>query len=353
MSKNSTMSIEQRLHLAKRQEVIAALVVVILGISVFSVFLMRDADNRPLLWALQIELAGGKAYGPEMEALFHEHYPERYAEAGFAYPLPAMWLALPIVFLPDMVQDHMWTLLTIALVVVGLRLHRMSLFFLLYFPLVVGIYYRQVTPMLVGLLLIGMWAVAHKRWWLTGMIVALTIAAKPQTTLLLSSVLAVLALYRGGGKQIVTCGAVVALATFALEPTWMQQWFAAMTTFSGTIQREMLWQLLPVAFVLWWRGYRWGAAAVIQHTMFLNGISFFYGLAVLIPAYTHLREARLLRTVLVASWIMYPVWLFSIAIYAIPTWVVLGGTCFLPLIWYALREQDHSGNANVDDEQAG
>lgn len=324
---------------AKKHEIILALIAIVAGLVAISVFMIADADNRQLIRALELELSGKTAYGPEMEAFFHQQYEDKpqTASAGFGYPLPAMWLALPVVFLPDMVQDHVWTLLTMAIVLIGLRLHRMPLAFFLYFPFVLGFAYRQVTPMLVGMLLIGIWALEHKRWWLTGVIVALTIAAKPQTTLLLSSAIAVLAFYRGGGKHIVFCGAIVALATFVLEPTWVQQWFGALAQFQGTLERENCWQLAPVALLLWWRGYRWGAAAVVQYTLLFSGGSW-YSLATLTLVYTRLRESRILWVVLLASWTLQPLRIFSMQAYPMPMWVIIGLSHVLPLMWFALRE---------------
>lgn len=236
----------------------------LMGISL----LVGGRDYQPPLWALQLELAGDSAYGEVMQARFAEHYDEPFASGGFAYPLPVMWLALPLIVLPEWMIGPVWGMLGVGSALVGLLLLRMPLFLLFFLPLPLGFILQQVTVMLVGLLLIGIWAWQQRRWWILGAIVALTIGAKPQATLVAAVVLAFLALRAGAWLPIVVCMLAVFLPTFLLEPNWVGAWVAAVARYHSAIGPKMLWQWIPVALLL--LGFRqyWAGAAVLQIALF-------------------------------------------------------------------------------------
>lgn len=282
----------------KKKIILVALVVVVLLAGVG--MLAGGRDYQPPLWALQIELAGGSAYGEEMAEQFRQEYAEPFASGGFAYPLPVMWLALPIVALPDVAIGPVWCVLSVGSVLLGLVLLRMPVYLVFFLPLPLGMYLQQVTVLLTGLLLIGIWAWREQRWWLLAAIVALTIAAKPQTTFVVAATLGVLALRAGAWKPLVVCGLVVAGLTFALEPTWLAQWLAAVARYRAAIGQTWVFEWLPVAVVLLAMQHYWGALAVVQISLFPT--LFGYTLLPLLVGYVDAGARRFALLAVICSW---------------------------------------------------
>ncbi len=288
---------------------------------------MDGRDYQPPLWALQIELSGGSAYGEAMDARFRSDYDEPFASGGFAYPLPAMWLALPLVVLPEWAIGPVWCVLEGGSVLVGLLLLRMPRSLLFFLPLPLGFILQQVTVLLVGLLLIGVWAWQTRRWWLLAAIVALTIAAKPQTTLLVAGVLALLALREGAWYPLLVCGLAVALPTFALEPTWISQWFAAVEQYRTAIGMHGIWQWVPVGLLLLFLRQYWSGLAVFQVAFFPT--LFGYTLLPLLIGYIDAAVRRFALLAVAGSWVSVllvggrPEWLLMGLCYLVP--MVIGG----------------------------
>lgn len=299
---------------------------VLVGLVVIS-FFVGGRDYQPPLWALQIELSGGSAYGEAMDARFRSDYDEPFASGGFAYPLPAMWLALPLIVLPGWAIGPVWCVLEGGSVLVGLLLLRMPRSLLFFLPLPLGFILQQGTVLLVGLLLIGVWAWQERRWWLLSAIVALTIAAKPQTTLLVAGVLALLALREGAWYPLLVCGLVVALPTFALEPTWIPQWFAAVERYRMAIGMYSVWQWVPVALLLLFLRQYWSGLAVLQVALFPT--LFGYTLLPLLVGYVDPAVRRFALLGVAGSWVsvllvrVQPGWLFIGLCYLGP--MVIGG----------------------------
>lgn len=315
---------------AKRVMVVCVVVVLLAVASQFAVFY----DYQPPLWALQIELSGGSAYGPEMAQRFRAHYDEPFASGGFGYPLPVMWLALPIVALPTWAVGPVWCILGVGSVLVGLYLLRMPIYLVFFLPLPLGALMHQVTVLITGLLLIGIWAWRTRRWWIVGMVIALTVGAKPQAALLVAGVLALLAVREGAWKPLLVCAALVGGATFALEPGWVSAWLAAVARYRAAIGVTWATAWLPVALVLLWRRHYWGSLAVCQIGFFptLYG----YSLLPLLVGYVDRRAQRFALLAVACSWLM--AFLSEVR----PFWLV-SGVCYLtPLLVSALaKPQQH------------
>lgn len=292
-------------------------------------------DHLPLVWALRIELQGGTAYGPEMMARFADHFEETFALSGFAYPLPAMWLTLPIVMLPDGLASIIWTMMSLGSVLAGLWLLRMPLPLIFLFGIVHGASLNQVVVLLVGLLLIGVWALEYRRWGILGFITAITILSKPPTTLLLSSFLLLEALRQGAWKPVALWGSLVLGMTFLLEPTWVPQWLAALAHYQEIRQRKIAFEWLPLALLLWWKRYRWDALAVAQCCLFNSGIG--YGMSTILLAYTTLRSDIIAWIIVVASWLFVFFGGVIQAHTAIAPRVIVDSCHFIPLLGYALH----------------
>lgn len=338
----------RRLAVHRHEMVVGTLMLLVLG---GLGALLPRLDYRPLVWALQIELAGGSAFGPAMDAAFVQHYSGICADCiagGFAYPLPAMWLALPVLGLPVRLANAVWCALSFGSVALGLRLLRVPGGLLLFVPLLWGTAELQVTVLLVGLVLIGIWALEARRWWLLGFVVALTIAAKPQTTLLLSAGLALGGLRGGAWRQLLLCGLVVLLPTFVLEPRWPLELFAAVGRYRGAI--SMIWLLgwLPLAVLLAALGRFWAALALAQICLFPL-VAHGYALLPLLAGYAELRSQRLAWLAALYSWLMVllldlrPHWLLLGICYVVPLLLITwAGRPLSPARFPAARETVHS-----------
>jgi len=175
-------------------------------------------DYRPLALAVRLLAQGKSAYGPEMTAFFLQAYDQRFSGGGFAYPLPALWLMLPLAWLPDPLVKALWCIASVGSVLLGLHLLRMRPAMFLFVPVIWGVVELQNSVPLVGLLLIGIWAYEQRRWTLLAIIIALTIAAKPQTTLLISGFLAVQLLLAGHWRLLGLLFVLVVGLPFLVEP---------------------------------------------------------------------------------------------------------------------------------------
>jgi hypothetical protein len=72
-----------------------------------------------------------------------------------------------------------WLLLSLGMLLLGLHLLRMPWAWLGFLPLLMALKIGNLTALLVGLLLIGIWAARARRWGILGLIVALTIPTPP------------------------------------------------------------------------------------------------------------------------------------------------------------------------------
>jgi len=171
------------------------------------------------------------------------------------------------------------------------------------------------------------WAWQTRRWWLLAAIVALTIAAKPQTTLLVAGVLALLALREGAWYPLLVCGLAVALPTFALEPTWISQWFAAVEQYRTAIGMHGIWQWVPVGLLLLFLRQYWSGLAVFQVAFFPT--LFGYTLLPLLIGYIDAAVRRFALLAVAGSWVSVllvggrPEWLLMGLCYLVP--MVIGG----------------------------
>lgn len=315
-------------HLRRHRDRLLAALLVVVSLGAVS-FFVSGRDYQPPLWALELELSGGSAYGSTMDERFRADYDEPFASGGFAYPLPVMWLALPLIALPDIAVGPLWCILSGGSVLVGLWLLRMPRYLIFFLPLPLGLFLQQVTVLLTGLLLIGIWAWQARRWWLLSVVVALTIGAKPQTTLLIASVLALLALRAGAWRPLLVCLLALFGLTFALEPAWVAEWLAAVERYRAAIGLNYVYEWLPAALVLFALRQHWGGLAVLQVALFPT--LFGYSLLPLLVGYVATPSHSVALLALAGSW-------FSIVLLGMqPAWLVAGACYLLPLLVGALR----------------
>lgn len=291
-------------------------------------------DHLPIIWALRIELVGGSAYGPEMAAMFQQHYDtlcRECGDGGFAYPLPAMWLALPAVGLPDMLARAVWCVLSVGSVALGLFLLRMRPVFLLFIPLWYGAIEMQVTVLLVGLTLIAIWSYRQQHWWLLGVLVALIGLSKPQTTGLFAIALALLMLRHYQWKPLLVSVTILGI-TFVLEPSWLHQWLTNVSQYRANLQPRWLLMWLPIALIPAMHRRLWPTLSVVQLCLF-PAVSHGYTLLPLLIGYSDLRKSWMAWCIVGSSWMM--VFLQG----SMPEWLLLGLCYFIPLGLVAIYNQ--------------
>lgn len=271
----------------------------------------------PLVDSIRAEFAGQSAYSEPVQASIRAEFDapgpqrcERCAEVGMAYPLTTALLALPLAPLPEPIPAYSW--LVLAVLALGLGLHRLDLpwTWLLFVPAMQAARTNNPSLVLVGVLLVGIWAYREQRWWLLAWCVALTIGAKPQATLLLSGALAVQMIRAGHWRQLaISCGAVAAL-TLAINPAWPLQWVEVVFLYKITVSETAywLWYMIPVAGWLLWRGQTWPGLALLQVCLFPLNIQSPYVALPLLAGYAHM-----------PTWTHSLAWRFS--------WL------FLPIAW--------------------
>lgn len=291
-------------------------------LAILSLFL-TPIDHLPLVWALRIELAGGSAYGPEMAALFHQYFDEPFASGGFAYPLTAIWFALPIAFLPDMLLNMVACIICLGSVALGLHLLRMPVALVLFAPVLWGIAFIQLTTCLIGLTLIAIWAARERRWWLMSILIVLISATKPQTSLLPGLLLSLYALRAGQWKPLAIVGFIVVSVPFIFDPAWIPKWIASTQTYTEAIPNLWLYYLLPLGVWMLWKGHWWAGIAILQISLFPM-ILHPYVLSPLILAYIPLRSKAFAWIVVACSWcvlllpFLMPYWLVILISFILP-----------------------------------
>jgi hypothetical protein len=254
-------------------------------------------DHMPLVQALRAELGGISAYSEPVQADIRAQFAapgptrcERCAEVGMAYPLTAALLALPLAPLPDPLPAYLWLVLAVGLLTLALALLGMPWTWLLFVPLIQAARTNNPSLLLITLVLLGLWAYREQRWWVLAGCVALTIGAKPQTTLLLSGALAVLLLRAGQWRPLLAACGVVGVITLALDPLWVGRWLDVLRRYGETTSEtaRWLWYMLPMAGWLIWRGQVWSGLAVLQVALLPVNIQSPYIVLPLLLGYAHL-----------------------------------------------------------------
>lgn len=297
--------------------------------------LLPGIDYRPLIMAARLLAQGKSAYGPEMDAFFVQIYDARFAGSGFAYPLPALWMILPFAWLPDALAKALWCIFSVSSVFVGLYLLRMRPALFFFVPVLWGIAELQNTVPLIGLLMIGIWAYEQRRWNALAVIIALTIAAKPQATLLISSFLA-FQTWRAGHWRLLTILIVLTIGLpFLFEPLWVVRWIDSARTYSRQIPAMWFWSWTPVGIWLCWRRQWWLGLALLQVALFPI-VRHHYALLPLLAGYRDVQQPRQIWLVVACSWLsvglafIAPLWLTLVVGYLLPVIIVGWQTAVLP-----------------------
>lgn len=187
-----------------------------------------------------------------------------YMRVGNVYPMTAVLLFLPLALLPATAASVLYIGLVSAGFGAALHATRQGWAGLLYVPMVVAAFLRQPTALVVVLLLFA-WAAARAgRGRAAVLLAAVAVLIKPTDALLLAAVL--LWEQRAHWRAFAAAVAVGLAASFAAQPDWLGLWLHAAATRNAHDPGVTVWMwwLIPLALLLWWRGDRYGAAAVAQ-----------------------------------------------------------------------------------------
>lgn len=311
---------------------------VIIFISVFSILsiYIPGLDYLPLIWAFQIELQGGSAYGPEMQSLFNRFFGEPHASGGFAYPLTALWLSAPVVIFPSFLHKALSCMLGAGSIMIGMKLLKMPKELFLFLPVLLSIYFMQASLLVVGLCLIGIWAMRQERWQLTAWLTVLIGIVKPQASLVIACVLAFQVLRAGQWKAFILPSVILVGTPFLLEPTWVTSWLASLKAYREAIPNVWLFYWVILAGILFWQKQFWAGIAVLQIALFPL-ITSPYVFCPLLIAYIDLRSKLSIWIVIAFSWMInflwgvLPYWLCILIVFALP---------LLYIAWQASQVQE-------------
>ena len=161
---------------------------------------------------------------------------------GNTYPLPAVLVTLPLTLLQPQVAGTVWVALLVGGLIGALRLHRGSFWFLLYLPILEAVRIEQYTAFVVIMQIVALWALKERRWWILAACCAL-ILTKPNHGLMFVLAMAVLS---GKWRSIALATAALWGASFAMDPSWLPEWVAALVRHDALLPQPFLW---PIAFL--------------------------------------------------------------------------------------------------------
>lgn len=181
-------------------------------------------------------------------------------EIGNVYPLPAVFVALPLTLLPAQAAGTIWVALLVAGLIAALRLYGGSYWLLLYVPLIEAVRIEQYTAFIVIAQIVALWALRERRVWILAVCCAL-ILTKPNHGLAFVVAVAVLS---GSWRRIALVASSPWLVSLALDRAWPGQWVAALARHHATLQQPILWPIALLGLPLLLGGDVIGAAVVLQ-----------------------------------------------------------------------------------------
>ena len=181
-------------------------------------------------------------------------------EIGNVYPLPAVFVTLPLTALPAQLAGTVWIALLVAGLICALRLYGGSYWLLLYLPVIEAIRIEQYTAFVLIAQIVALWALRERRLWILAACCAL-ILTKPNHGL--AFVIAA-ALLSGSGARIGALAFLPWLASLAVDRSWPGQWLAALGRHQAALQQPILWPVALLGLPLLLAGDVIGAAVILQ-----------------------------------------------------------------------------------------
>jgi len=294
-------------------------------------------DMYPVYFGAKALLQTGNAYATQaIVPSYHQEW-DLY-HTGNMYPLPAIFIAIPLSFLPPTQAAMVWVGLLIAGVLLALRLNGLPLWWGFSMPILDGIRIEQYTILIVIFQIIALWALRERKPWLLALCCAL-ILTKPNQGLFFVIVLVLLA--RNWRQQIVV-NALIWGGSLLIDPNWPIEWLPTLDHYRAITHQPILWGLalfaIPLLLIRDWPA----AATVLQFLVlpFPTASTYAVG-AVPLTVLDDPRSKWL--TVLSYGWV-FPALLFG------PAWAT-ALTILLPIVILAVWRWRERKNAPRSDER--
>lgn len=205
-------------------------------------------DLYPLYYGGQAWIETGNAY--DLSAVVPAyHHTYLVFRIGNAYPLPAILVTLPLTLLPPQFAATIWVGGLLAALICLLRLNGAPFWLLLYVPFLEGLRIEQYTVLVLVLQLLALWALQTKRYMLLALSSAL-ILTKPTHGILFAGYMFYLLVAARQWRQPAAALLLVWGGAFLVDPRWLQEWFAAVSTYTTVAAQPILWPLALFAIPL-------------------------------------------------------------------------------------------------------
>lgn len=218
-----------------------------LGITIwtFRVPVVNQVSQYDLVWPIEAGKAlfrGGDPYGNDI-AIQLSGDPNH---SSFPYPLPSLWIVLPLLPLPIPLAAAIWLTLSIAALIAffplsGSQLTRWTWVLpLLYYPSVFALKFTQWAPIQMGLFACSLWLFRKKHAFWAGFLLPLAIV-KPTTGLGLALFALIVCWenrkwWLGGITGTLIWGGI----PFLLRPDWIQRWNNTLNTYGSQAEKQNL-----------------------------------------------------------------------------------------------------------------
>lgn len=216
-------------------------------------------DLYPLYYGGRAWLETGNAYLLDTVAPASDRGFQLF-QIGNVYPLPAVFVTLPLTALPAPLAGTVWIALLVAGLICALRLYGGSYWLLLYLPVIEAIRIEQYTALVLIAQIVALWALRERRMGILAACCAL-ILTKPNHGL--AFVIAA-ALLSGSAARIGAVASLPWLASLAVDRSWPGQWLAALARHQAALQQPILWPIALFGLPLLLAGDVIGAAVLLQ-----------------------------------------------------------------------------------------
>lgn len=195
-------------------------------------------DLYPLYYGAKAWLQTGNAY--DLQSVAPEaHRQWDVFKVGNAYPLPAVFIILPLSFLSPTTAATLWVGLLVAGFLVALRLSGMSLWWAGALPIIDGIRIEQYSILIIIGQILAIWSWRTRRPWLLA-VCCTVLLTKPNQSLFFVIAMALLA---RNWRQQVAVTAIVWGGSILLDPNWIGEWLPTLEHYRTITHQPLLWAL--------------------------------------------------------------------------------------------------------------
>jgi hypothetical protein len=263
------------------------------------------------------------------------------AARPFAYPPTTLLLLLPFGFLGFWYAYAAFIAFSSALFVLALRSSSVSLWAMVFPPIVILLHVGQITLLAGSLLLL---ALASSNWTYRGVLFAIAVALKPQLTIFVPALLLLQRDWRSVALTFVVLSLIVAGSIAAFGLGLWQEWSQSLRDLVQIVnanpslaahQISSSWFFLPLSLIAVWLARKADAATqlglVVGAALLILPYAMNYELALLVPAvarkgFQEDRPTALAASILGMWFLLFllPVLLITLGFLIWRTWVTIG-----------------------------